>query len=85
MRALLNSLAPLIGAEESLGKAVSQGWADNATATQMEEWRKKGLEIQDELVKVTQEVASKEYGRLMRKVCTKLTTGPYNITTSCSV
>ncbi|KAM6504229.1 Uncharacterized ACR, YdiU/UPF0061 family domain containing protein [Amanita muscaria] len=67
MRALLNSLAPLIGAEESIGEAVSQGWADKASEAQREEWRVKGLEVQDELVKVTQEVTSNEFGRLMRK------------------
>ena len=67
IQALLTPLAPLVGAESSLGKAVSPGWADNASAEQLEEWRKKGLEIQDELVKVTQEVTAKEYGKLMRK------------------
>jgi|SRR6266576_709550 len=67
IQALLNSLAPLVGAESSLGKAVSPGWADNASEEQLKEWRKKGLEMQDELVKLTQEVTAKEYGKLMRK------------------
>ncbi|KAF8626131.1 hypothetical protein AX15_005078 [Amanita polypyramis BW_CC] len=67
MRALLNALAPLIGAEQSLGKAVSQGWADNASEEQLEEWRKKGLQLEDELVKLTRDVTIKEYASLMRK------------------
>ena len=70
MQALLNSLAPLVGAESSLGKAVSQGWADDASEEQLEAWRSKGLEMQDELVKVTQQVAATEYGILMRKAGT---------------
>ena len=70
MQALLNSLAPLVGAESILGKAVSQGWADDASEEQLEAWRKKGLETQDELVKVTQQVTATEYGILMRKAST---------------
>ncbi|KAK2460898.1 hypothetical protein APHAL10511_007368 [Amanita phalloides] len=67
VQALLNSLAPLVGAELSLGKAVTEGWADDVPEQQLEEWRNKGLEIQDELVKVTQQVTATEYGNLMRK------------------
>lgn len=67
IQALLFSLTPLVGAESSLGRAVSPGWADNASEEQLKEWRMKGLEMQDELIKVTQEVTAKEYGKLMRK------------------
>ncbi|KAF8623655.1 hypothetical protein AX17_007354 [Amanita inopinata Kibby_2008] len=68
IRALHTVLAPLIGAEESLGgKAVSPGWADDVSRETLDEWRKKGLEIRDELDKMTQEVMSQEYGRVMRK------------------
>ena len=81
MQALLNSLAPLVGAESSLGKAVSQGWADDASEEQLEAWRSKGLEMQDELVKVTQQVAATEYGILMRKAGTSL---PHQSRSSCS-
>jgi len=57
----------LIGAEVELGdKAVSSGWAD-VSKQKLDEWKKIGLELRDELEKVTQEVMSVEYGRLMRK------------------
>ncbi|KAF8907321.1 hypothetical protein CPB84DRAFT_1768920 [Gymnopilus junonius] len=68
VRALLNSLAPLIGAEAELGgKAVSAGWAEDLTQEKLEQWKEKGLELQDEVERVTQETAAVEYGRLMRK------------------
>ncbi|TFK40269.1 hypothetical protein BDQ12DRAFT_704536 [Crucibulum laeve] len=67
LRALLDALAPLIGAEAELGKAVSKGWAENASAEKLEEWKQKGLEIRDELDRVAQQTMATEYGRLMRK------------------
>lgn len=71
LRALLNALAPLIGAEVELsGKAVEAGWADDASAEKIDEWRKAGLSlVGDDLEREMQEVTSVEYGRLMRKVC----------------
>lgn len=69
LRALLNSLAPLIGAEAEQGKAVSPGWADNASDEKIEEWNAKGVQlVQDEMEKVAQQTMAVEYGRLMRKV-----------------
>ena len=66
---MLDSLAPLIGAESELGdRAVSQGWADGASGQKLEEWKKEGLKLRDELDRVAQESISVEYGRLMRKV-----------------
>ncbi|CAL1716563.1 unnamed protein product [Somion occarium] len=68
LRSLLTSLAPLIGAEAELGKAVSPGWADEASKEKMDEWRKKGLELaKEEMEILTQETCGVEYGRLMRR------------------
>lgn len=68
LRALLTSLAPLIGAEVESGGAVSAGWADDASDEQLDAWRKNGLEhVQDDLERIAQETMSVEYGRLMRK------------------
>jgi len=68
IRALLNALAPLIGAEEeSGGKAVSAGWAEDADPDKLASWTKKGLELASELDKTTQETTAVEYGYLMRK------------------
>ncbi|KAF8223101.1 UPF0061-domain-containing protein [Tricholoma matsutake] len=67
LRALLNSLAHVIGAEAELGgKAVSPGWAD-VSEEKLDDWKKKGLELRGELESVVQGVMSAEYGRLMRK------------------
>lgn len=71
LRALLNSLAHVIGAEAELGgKAVSPGWAD-VSEEKLDDWKKKGLELRGELESVVQGVMSAEYGRLMRKVCSR--------------
>ncbi|KAL0954467.1 hypothetical protein HGRIS_003440 [Hohenbuehelia grisea] len=69
LRALLNALAPLIGAEiESGGKAVGHGWAANASKEEIEAWSKKAIEkVKDEMERVAQETTAIEYGRLMRK------------------
>jgi hypothetical protein len=69
IRALLNALAPLIGAEEELGgKAVPAGWAEGADSDKLASWTKKGLELATELDRTTQETTAVEYGYLMRKV-----------------
>ncbi|KAF5382091.1 hypothetical protein D9615_004315 [Tricholomella constricta] len=68
LRALLNALAPLIGAETELGgKAAPPGWADGASKEKLEAWRAEGLKLRDELERVAQETTALEYGRLMRK------------------
>ncbi|KAF8656791.1 hypothetical protein AX16_002343 [Volvariella volvacea WC 439] len=67
LRALLNALAPLIGAEiENDNKAVTQEWAQSASAEKINEWRDKGLELKDQMEKLIQQVSADEYGRLMR-------------------
>jgi len=68
LRALLNALAPLIGAEEELGHAVAPNWADNVTSEKLSEWRKRGTElVKDEMEALAQETCGAEYGRLMHK------------------
>lgn len=70
LRALLNALAPLIGAETSRGnKAVSEGWADDASPDQISEWSKQGNElVLQELEDLFQRVCAEEYRQLIHKV-----------------
>ncbi|KAI4294102.1 UPF0061-domain-containing protein [Schizophyllum commune Loenen D] len=68
LRSLLNSLAPLIGAEKELGgKAVSSGWAENKPEDEMKKWKESGLELQPELERIFQEEYTAKYAELMRK------------------
>ncbi|EAU85523.1 hypothetical protein CC1G_06424 [Coprinopsis cinerea okayama7 len=67
LRALLKALAPLIGAEIETGKAVSAGWAEDASPEKIKEWTAKGLEIKDEMERIIQQTCSTEYGDLLRK------------------
>ncbi|PCH42278.1 UPF0061-domain-containing protein [Wolfiporia cocos MD-104 SS10] len=67
LRALLNALAPLVGAEADKGTAVSPGWADSATPEELADWRARGMELKDEIERVAQETCAVEYGRLMHK------------------
>lgn len=69
MHALVNALAPLIGAEAAAGgTAVTKGWASDASEETMDAWTEKGKTLIDEVTRVIQETSSLEYGRLMRKV-----------------
>jgi uncharacterized protein YdiU (UPF0061 family) len=70
LRALLNSLAPIIGAEANLeGKAVPAGWAEGTSQEQVAEWQQKGVSlVKDEMEHLIRDVTAQEYGRLMRKV-----------------
>ncbi|KAF9048545.1 hypothetical protein BJ165DRAFT_1460470 [Panaeolus papilionaceus] len=68
LRALLNALAPVLGAEaESGGAAVSEGWTEDVKPEKIEEWTKKGLEYRSEVERIVQQSTADEYGRLMRK------------------
>jgi len=69
LRALLNALAPLIGAEKTTfkGQAVPKDWAKDATAEQIEAWAEEGKTLRSEVERVVQQTCSDEYGRLMRK------------------
>ena len=69
MHALVNALAPLLGAEaDGGGKAVTEGWANAASEETINVWTSKGKELIEEVTRVVQETTSIEYGRLMRKV-----------------
>ncbi|KAG6906297.1 hypothetical protein DXG01_014685 [Tephrocybe rancida] len=67
LRALLTSLAPLIGAETALGHAVPPNWAEGKTKEELAAWREAGMQLKEEVERVVQEEAGAEYGRLMRK------------------
>lgn len=68
LRALLDALAPLIGAESELGHRVPAGWANSASPEQISAWADKGHEIRDEVDGTIKEVFEKRYWRLMRDV-----------------
>ena len=72
LRALLDALSPLIGAEIELGnKAVQKGWAEGVPKEKIQEWRKVGNDsLKDEMERIAQQTCADEYGRLMRKVRT---------------
>jgi uncharacterized protein YdiU (UPF0061 family) len=69
LRALVNALSPLIGAEKTTFKnqAVPSGWAKDVTSEQVESWSEKGKELRSEVERVVQQTCSDEYGRLLRK------------------
>jgi hypothetical protein len=69
LRALLTSLAPLIGAEAEIGKAVLPGWDANVPNEKILEWTKTGMELEGEMQKEIMQVFRIEFLRIMRKVC----------------
>ena len=69
LRALLTSLAPLIGAETETGKAVLPGWDANIPNERFTEWSKTGMELEGEMQKEIMQVFRIEFLRIMRKVC----------------
>ncbi|KAG6861361.1 hypothetical protein C0995_001094 [Termitomyces sp. Mi166 len=66
LRALLTSLAPLIGSELQTGRAVHAGWASSKSPADIDALRLLGMSLKDELDRVAQEETAIEYGRLMR-------------------
>lgn len=69
LRALLNTLAPLIGAEQSSSppKAVSPDWSEVST-DQLAAWKDQGIDaVKDDLERIMQAAISEEYVRLMRR------------------
>ncbi len=69
LRALLNALAPLIGAEQSSSppKAVSSGWSD-VSNDRIAAWKGQGTDaVKDDLERIMHAVISEEYVRLMRR------------------
>jgi hypothetical protein len=71
LRALLNALAPLVGAEAELGnRAVSAGWAREAEKDRINEWGSKGVTLVEEELKIFfQREYEAEYNKRMRQVC----------------
>ncbi|KAJ1308034.1 hypothetical protein OPQ81_002103 [Rhizoctonia solani] len=67
VRALLNALSPLIGAESSLGHAVGHNWAKDASEQQIEEWSNKGQEIRNEVDDMVKNTFEKKYWALVRQ------------------
>jgi uncharacterized protein YdiU (UPF0061 family) len=70
LRSLLNSLAPLIGAEAARGhKAVLPGWSQDVSEEQISEWRKQGTElVLKELEDTFQNTCAEEYRIIINKV-----------------
>ena len=68
LRALLTSLAPLIGAEVEIGKAVLPGWDANISDEKILEWTKTGMELEGEMQKEIMQTFRVEFLRIMRKV-----------------
>lgn len=68
MRALLNAVAPLLGAEAELNGPVGKDWASPANKEKIEEWRKVGLEAAEDLQHEFESVYESQYLKLMRKV-----------------
>jgi serine/tyrosine/threonine adenylyltransferase len=68
LRALLTSLAPIIGAEAEIGKAVLPGWDANISNEKILEWTKTGMGLEGEMQKEIMQVSRIEFLRIMRKV-----------------
>ncbi|KAI6042935.1 hypothetical protein EDC04DRAFT_2878302 [Pisolithus marmoratus] len=68
-RALLDALAPLIGAEMALGdKAVQKGWADNVSDETISGWRAAAIEeVGSTITQIIESVCSTEYGMALRR------------------
>ncbi|KAG0705687.1 hypothetical protein DFH29DRAFT_996562 [Suillus ampliporus] len=68
-RALLDALAPLIGAEAAQGnKAVQPGWASSITPETLVSWHTVGKHLpKAEMERILEETCAAEYGNLMRK------------------
>ncbi|KAI6154837.1 hypothetical protein BKA82DRAFT_375752 [Pisolithus tinctorius] len=68
-RALLNALAPLIGAEIAQGnKAVQKGWANNVNDETISEWRTAGIEeVGSTMNQIIESTYTIEYGMTLRR------------------
>ena len=69
LNALLDALAPLIGAELESGKAASAGWGADVTKEQLKSWSDKAhAEVKSQVEAAFSEVYKTEYAKAMRKV-----------------
>ncbi|CAG7849370.1 SubName: Full=Related to FMP40-Found in Mitochondrial Proteome {ECO:0000313/EMBL:CCA78086.1} [Serendipita indica DSM 11827] len=67
LRALLSSLAPVIGSEMSTNAAVQVGWTKDVPPETTAEWTKSGLSIQEDMESFVMNTFMDEYVRLMRR------------------
>lgn len=69
LRALLNALSPLVGAEAELGdRAVSAGWTEDVTKDKIKEWSSKGVALlKEELEDTFRHEYEAEYNARMRQ------------------
>ncbi|KAH6909030.1 hypothetical protein BKA70DRAFT_1277239 [Coprinopsis sp. MPI-PUGE-AT-0042] len=68
LNALLDALAPLVGAELESGKAVSAEWGKDASNEQIKEWSEKGkAEVRKDMEAAFSEVYREEYAKAMGK------------------
>lgn len=68
LRALLDALAPLIGAEAERNASVAAGWAADASEEQIKTWTARGVkEVQEEMDSLFHKVYKEEYEHRMRK------------------
>jgi uncharacterized protein YdiU (UPF0061 family) len=65
MRKLLNALAPIVGFEETTGKAPQPGWDANLSDKDIEKYTATGLELQSELDSLVQMECADEYAKRM--------------------
>ncbi|KAI5115199.1 hypothetical protein M0805_009632 [Coniferiporia weirii] len=67
LRAFLSALSPIVGAEAELGTSVKAGWTDGVSKEKIDEWTKKGAELEEEMKAETEATMEKEYWALFRK------------------
>jgi uncharacterized protein YdiU (UPF0061 family) len=65
---LVSSLAEVIGAEEETGKAIVEGWAQDADEETLDQWRATGMAYGEEVEKAAMQAFRTEYKRLYAKV-----------------
>ncbi|KAG7562936.1 hypothetical protein FFLO_01626 [Filobasidium floriforme] len=64
---LVSSLAEVIGAEEETGKAIVEGWAQDADEETLDQWRATGMAYGEEVEKAAMQAFRTEYKRLYAK------------------
>jgi uncharacterized protein YdiU (UPF0061 family) len=65
---LVSSLAEVIGAEEETGKAIVEGWAQDADEETLDQWRATGMAYGEDVETAAMQAFRTEYKRLYAKV-----------------
>lgn len=65
---LVSSLAEVIGAEEATGKAIIEGWAQDADEETLDQWRAAGISYGEDVETAAMRAFRTEYKRLYAKV-----------------